>query len=275
MWRRCVFWMVSAVALTRPVAARAQAMEAVDVGGKALQWLGITPDQVEIFTHLLESSRQVASHTNEILDYARASRQAVEILRHPSFEELQQESQARLLEAFPELRRMDAELDTMAFQADALWSNSEAPVKSQRDQARRLAKFAGEAALWPRFFHQARHGADYEPSPTDLFVQRRYQATHTAQQRAFRGAVVLSLLAQTHALYRDSLLKDDMLVRSGAIAAQASVQTMSDTGEMLEQKRQAIAIEEQEKAESEAHRIALLKLVAKHAGLLSSAPRGP
>ncbi len=275
MWRKCVLWAALAAAVwgSSPPA-HAQAMEAVGFGGKALEWIGITPDQVGILTNLLESSKQVAEHTNELLNYARASRQAVETLRNPSFEELQQESQARLLEAFPELRQINAEVDKMVSQGNALWDGVDTQVGSRHNQATRLAKFAGEAALWPQFFARARHKADYKPSPTDLFVQQRYQDTHMAQQRAYRSAVVQSLLAQTDALYRDSLRKDDMLVRSEAIVAQASVQTMSDTGEMVEQKRQDIAIEEQKKAESEGHRRALLKLLAKHASFVSSLPRG-
>ena len=233
--------------------------------------LALHAKEIAKLTALINEAKLVVSNTNDVLSLARVAKRSVDVIRNYTWDQLRRDAEMGLGEAFPELRELEAEVEILTRNGQALVQNDGSffrLVDYHDARARKLAVHAYQATLWPLVFPRALKLAEAQPSPVELLVQQRYRATQTEARRAYRDSVVASLLKQSDAMWRDSMEKDNLQVRAEALAAHTGVQTMRDTSELLSLKEQEVAMDEQRRVESQAHRGAFMKLMADHPDML-------
>lgn len=235
--------------------------------------VGLKLKELAQVSQLISNGKLVISGVNEVASVARSAMRMYTTLRNYSLDDFVRDAKAGLTEAFPEIADLEREVQAMsanigALEDDKFWRHRDHHDARARHFLETAARHAYRSALYPMVFKGAREGAT-DPTPVDLLVQEEMRRSGIAMKVARENSALAVLVKASTRIMEDAEAKKRTDLRGIALGAQAGIQVVRNTRQLIDIESMRVANEVAEQKRNAASNKAIANALFKHPEVLT------
>lgn len=214
-----------------------------------VQLLATEIEELANLGSILSNMRLAVQAGNETLALARQSYRAYQAVRNYSLEDLARDAKAGLYKAFPDLGRMEQDVNLLGEQGKAIDGNHFFSYWNSYDYkmakvVNRVLTHAYKSTIWPMVFPEAMIHRQ-NPSPVDIKIWGLYRKSGMEMEVAVQQTALGTLAQRVANLVEDAEESGNLELMAQASAAQSAHQSLVNSTEFLNLYKAELAAREQ------------------------------